>query len=159
MGGPARFFAGFGIAAAFALVFGYVAVVTAYEQVKPAIEREYPTQLYEREDECRTPCGSVQASDGFAVAAGINEVHFVVYAVLDDTSGPARVTVVDPSGDIRYDRTFTPQPMPARATKATQDAVTWSGEQGDWTLARTYAGTAGVLQFEVWGEGLPAGTL
>lgn len=154
MGGVGRFFGGVALALAFLLVFGYVVGVTALDAARPIIEREYPTTLYERTDACDPACGSVAAMDGFHVVDGMNEVHFVVYALLEAHSGPARVSVVDPSGDLRYDRVFTG----AQALREVQDEAIWSAEIGEWRLARSYALTAGTLDYEAWGEGVPAGS-
>lgn len=160
MGGVARFFAGLGIGLAGLFAISLLAALVAYDAAKPYIEREYPTELYERDDDCRrVPCFSTMAEDSFRVEEGMREVSFVVYAVLEAATGPADVTIVDPSGDVRYHRLFTPEPGAPRADVATQDSATWSGEPGEWTLTRSYVGTVGFLSYDAWGIGLPPGTL
>lgn len=156
MGGLTRFFAGVGIFLAGAIVLAGLALLAAYSEAKPYIEREYPTQLYERHDDCDMPCMAPASADGFHVADHMNEVHFVVYAALDDASGPARITVIDPSGDVRYERLFTAE---SELGAATQDSAVWSGEPGEWRISRSYVGTMGSVSLESWGMGLPAGTL
>lgn len=157
MGGVARVFAGIGIGLLLLITTAYSIGLSAYEEAKPILEREYPTHLYERRDDCDPTCASAAATDTFSVLAGMNRVNFVVYAVLDTTSGPARITVIDPTGDVRYDRVLTG--VEPKALAAFQETVTWSAEEGDWTIARSYAGTVGSLVLEVWGEGVPPGTL
>lgn len=112
-----------------------------------------PTPIYERHDDCKSvPCFASAAEDEFVVAEGVHEIAFVLYAVLDDATGPARLTIVDPSGDVRYERLLVPEAPAAHATSAVlQDAQTWDAEAGRWTLTRSYVGTSGTLTFDAWG--------
>lgn len=105
-----------------------------------------PIPLFEQRDDCDLPCFESAATLRFHVPAHAHAVDLVVFANLEDASGPARVSVIDPSGDLRYARTFAP--TPARA--ATQDSATWSAEPGEWTLTRSYVGVSGSLTFDAW---------
>lgn len=112
-----------------------------------------PTPIYEHRDDCDLPCFSTAASDTFVVPATLREIEFSVFANLDDATGPARISVVDPSGDLRYERLFTSE----ASTRATQDAATWTAEAGEWTIARSYVGVAGSISFDAWGIGASVG--
>lgn len=149
--GARRLTGGMGLALAFLLAFGYVVGVAALEPARPTQESEAPIPLYARDDHCDPACGSLAAMDVFHVTEGTGAIHFVVYAILDPQSGPARVSVIDPSGDLRYDRVFTGAQRPF----SIQDEATWSGEAGEWTLARSYAGTAGFVQYQAWADVAP----
>lgn len=154
MGWVGKLFIGVGVALAFLLVFGAVVAFTAYDQSKPYIEREYPTQLFRDERTC-SPCNDVTVVQSFQVESGMREVQGDFSFALEAAGGTARLTIVDPSGDIRYERTFT-----AGASGQTQtDSPAWSAETGEWKLTRTYAGLRGVAALYVTGVGLAPGTL
>lgn len=108
-----------------------------------------PLSIYQRRDDCDLPCFASAASDRFTVAGGADEIQFVVFTNFDDASGPARVSVIDPSGDLRYERTFTNE-APQDAAPVAQDSATWHAEIGEWTLTRSYVGVSGSLTFDAW---------
>lgn len=155
MGAVAKLFAGLGIAVAFLLVFGFVVALTAYEEAKPYVEREYPSQLFSERDRCDAPCARPSLADTFRVEPWMNRVHLSVDVSFHDGAGAVQLTVRDPSGDVRYERLFAAD---AARTQQTDYAV-WTAEAGDWTIARTLAGAGTSLHLDVWGQGLPTGTL
>lgn len=152
MAGLTRIVLAMGVVLAGSALFGFAAV-NAGERESSAGDPDAPTPIYERRDDCAPACFSSATSDRFLVARELREIEFVVYANLDATSGPAQVTLTDPSGDVRYERLFTPQ----KTGRATQDSARWPALAGEWTLTRSYVGTTGSLSFDAWGLAAPLG--
>jgi subtilisin-like proprotein convertase family protein len=97
----------------------------------------------------------VGADEKFGVTASMNEVRADIQVTLESASGSVQIVVRDPSGDIRYDRTFSG----GTSAQTVRDQPSWTPEEGDWTLTRAYTVTRGVVGITIWGEGLPPGTL
>ena len=146
-----RALAGVSIVFGGVLAFSFLLAVATNDGAPESSASQAAAQVYERHDDCETPCFESAASDSFTVVRDMAEVQLVIFVVLDPATGPAQITVTDPAGDVRYERVFTSDTPRA----ATQDAATWGALPGEWTLTRTYLSTVGTVSYDAWVVGLP----
>lgn len=142
-------------------IAGFVVLVGAFLTVFLAddfreLAQDYaPEPVYMHDRQCSDPCNGVMDESSFFVHGNAREVRFDLSVMpwpdtLTDPGnlGTVRIQVTDPSGDVRFDRTFTGN----EGQEASN--IAWQPEQGDWSISYDYTLWRGAVDVEVWTVGL-----
>lgn len=148
-------FIGTGVLVAFLMLYTFGVALTAYRQATPYVEREYPTMLIDQQEVCETPCTRPASTHTFSAPEGANRISMQVHVAMDAMGGGVRVRILDPQGDVRFERTFTA----STEDRTFDESATWSYAGGTWTYELAPVGFQGRVETEVWSLGLPPGSL
>ncbi len=142
-----------GIAGVVLVVAAFLVVFLA-DDIRDFAETHAPEPVFDHERTCTSPCNGALDSQSFFIHNNAREVRFEFWISPDPDNEVAaqlaslHITVTDPSGDVRFDRTFT-------GTEGHQHShITWSPEAGDWSIEYEYQNWEGSLDTEVWTVGL-----
>ncbi|HET6404676.1 MAG TPA: hypothetical protein VFH78_08515 [Candidatus Thermoplasmatota archaeon] len=142
----------------------------AYYEVKPYIPSiiESSDPVYTYYESCvGTPCQGALPADTFYVRPEAQTVRFDLdvrpvrlseeQAAAVPANGSVRVVVADPSGEVRFDRTYELSPMVegSAAGGRARQLLSWSAVEGNWTVAYTFTDFVGTVQAQTYAIRLP----
>lgn len=155
--GTGRLLKGVAIALAFLLVLGIGLGIWAFYEVRPlalAIAEE-AQPVYSYHESCpETPCNGSAGADVFYVKPEAARVRLDIDvgsawhprgAERLPAQGNVTVTVTDPAGEVRLDRTFSL----SNGTHASHEAV-WAATAGNWTIAYRFEAFRGQVDLETY---------
>ena len=151
----ASFFKWTGIVLATLLVLTVAVVAWGYYDVYPReIERLREDGMWQAYDQSHTcsasTCSTTPTTETFYVHGNAKSVYLSVSGSQGSTSGALRITVATPSGENKYDRTFT-----GPSGQAFSDDARLAPAVGDWKVTYTYAAFSGTYSVHVATQGHP----
>ncbi|MGB0652237.1 MAG: HAAS signaling domain-containing protein [Thermoplasmatota archaeon] len=100
---------------------------------------------------CSDPCQGSSSGGTFFVHEDVREVEFS-YDLREHPDNTllssVKMTVTDPSGDVRFEQTFTNQDV-------SWTSMTWGPETGDWRIDYEFTAWEGTIRVDVLTTGLP----
>lgn len=144
------------IAIAFLLVLATGIGIWAWYEVKPIVEKNAPYSVYSYDEQCElSSCSSTPVEQSFFIHSGAREVRMDVHVTHDYVSvGAVKITVKDPSGTVKYDKTFT-----SSSGRTASQEVAWGPAVGDWHITYQFTGFDGNVGIRIYTLGLPEDAL
>lgn len=147
MGALRSIFIGLGIAVLGATFLTLVLGSTLFVAAAPIVAHEYPTLLVDEGRACGSPCFETSVTRAFLIPDEANRLELAIHVAMAGGSGPVRVLLHDQWGRTQYDHVFVPGGVQ-------DDAASWAGAHGRWTLRTTMAGFMGTFQEQVVARGV-----
>lgn len=138
------------------LVLAVGVAVFAWYEVRPIIERNLEYDVYSSSEECSTDsCPRTPVEETFFIHRGAREVRMDLNIHHEETlPSSVRITVIDPDGDARFDRTFS-----SGDDEHAYRHFSWGPAVGDWTIRYDYSAFRGSLWVDIDTVGAPEGSL